>query len=249
MSGSPLPEHRRHARSEVVATAVVFSAGQLHGHFLVQDLSVGGACLMGHFTTPPGRRLTMMLQFPGKPAFSVNALLVRHDALGPLRERTAVTFVELEPEQEDAIQEAIVAALERERARLLATVLVISADDDSRIALEHDLGLLGVQAVAVATPLEALGCLERPGTRIATVVVDVSPGPGAGAGVGLDVLDFVGEAHPRIQRVVMADEVRPFRLDLALRSGRAHRVLKKPWDRPGLEAVVAVDLASHGRDR
>jgi len=37
----------------------------------------------------------------------------------------------------------------------------------------------------------------------------------------------------------MADEVRPFRLDLALRSGRAHRVLRKPWDRHGLEEAVA----------
>ncbi|HXU81141.1 MAG TPA: PilZ domain-containing protein, partial [Polyangia bacterium] len=98
MSGSPQPEHRRHTRSEVVATAVVFSAGQMHGNFLVQDLSVGGACLMGHFSTPPGRRLTLMLQFPGKPAFSVWAVVVRHDALGPTRERTAVHFIELEPE-------------------------------------------------------------------------------------------------------------------------------------------------------
>jgi hypothetical protein len=68
----------------------------------------------------------------------------------------------------------------------------------------------------VATPLEALAWLERPdtphrhrgGRRL------------AGASQGLDVLDFVGENHPRMQRVVMADG---FRVDLALRSGRAHR--------------------------
>jgi CheY-like chemotaxis protein len=218
-----------------VATAVVFSAGQMHGNFLVQDLSVGGACLMGHFTTPPGRRLTVMLQFPGRQAFSVTAKVVRHDNLGPTRERTAVRFVELDAEQEDLIQEALVATLERERERLLATVLVISADDESRDALEHDLRDLGVQAVTVATPLEALAWLERPNARITTVVVDVSPG----AAQGLDVLDFVGENHPGLQRVMMADEVRPFRLDLALRSGRAHRVLRKPWDRDQLAEAVA----------
>jgi CheY-like chemotaxis protein len=243
MSGSPQPELRRHTRSEVVATAVVFSEGQLHGNFLVQDLSVGGACLMGHFSTPPGRRLTLMLQFRGKPAFSVVAVVVRHDNLGPTRQRTAVRFIELDAEQEDTIQEALVATLERERARLLATVLVISADDESRDALEHDLHELGVQAVTVATPLEALAWLERPNARITTVVVDVSPG----AAQGLDVLDFVGENHPRLQRVVMADEVRPFRLDLALRSGRAHRVLKKPWDRHGLEEALAEPSRSSGR--
>jgi CheY-like chemotaxis protein len=234
MSGSRPPEHRRHARSEVVATAVVFSSGAMHGNFLVQDLSVGGACLMGHLDAMPGMRLTVLLQFPGRVAFSVAAVVVRHDALGPTRERTAVTFIDLTAEQEDTVQEAIVAALERERARLLATVLVISADDESRGALEHDLRALGVEAVGVGTPLEALAWLERPGTRIATVVVDVSPG----AAQGLDVLDFVGENHPRIQRVVMADEMRPFRLDLALRSGRAHRVLRKPWDRRLLEEAM-----------
>jgi CheY-like chemotaxis protein len=233
-SESPPPEHRRHARSEVVATAVVFSAGQMHGNFLLQDLSAGGACLMGHLDTSPGQRLTVLLHFPGTSPFSVTAVVVRHDALGPTRERTAVTFTNLSPEQEDAIQEAIVATLERERARQAATVLVISPDDDSRNTLEHDLRALGVEAVSVATPLEALGWLERPDGRIAIIVVDVSPG----APQGLDVLDFVGENHPRIKRVVMADEMRPLRLDLAVRSGRAHRVLRKPWNRRGLEEAL-----------
>lgn len=239
---SAFPENRRHSRSEVVATAVVFSSSQMHGTFLVQDLSAGGACLMGHLDTMPGMKLSLLLTFPGKTPFPVHAEVVRHDALGPTRERTAVTFIDLTAEQEDTIQEAIVAALEREQARLLATVLVISPDDQSRGALEHDLRAIGHEAVAVSTPLEALAWLERPGARIATVVVDVSPG----AAQGLDVLDFVGENHPRIQRVVMADEMRPFRLDLALRSGRAHRVLQKPWDRRHLEEAVGAGEARAG---
>lgn len=233
-SESPRPESRRHARSELVATAVVFSTGQLHGSFLIQDLSVGGACLVGHFTSPPDAHLTLLLQFPGKPSFSVPATIVRHDTIGPTRARTAVRFVDLTATQEDAIQEMIVAALERERARQAATVLVVSPDDNSRDALEHDLHTLGVEAVTVSTPLEALTWLERPNGRIATVVVEVSPA----ATQGLDVLDFVGENHPRIDRVMMADEIRPFRLDLAIRSGRAHRVLRKPWDQHRLQEAI-----------
>jgi CheY-like chemotaxis protein len=237
---APFPENRRHSRSEVVATAVVFAPGQMHGTYLVQDLSVGGACLMGRLQTEAGQRLNLLMTFPGKPAFSVRAVVVRHDDLGPTRQRTAVTFVELTAEQEDTIQEALVATLERERARLLATVLVISSDDLSRTTLEHDLHALGVTAVAVATPLEALAWLERPGARICTIVVDVSPG----AAQGLDVLDFVGENHPSIERVVMADELRPFRLDLALRSGRAHRVLRKPWDHAHLREALVTRVSS-----
>ena len=242
---SILPELRRHARSEIVATAVVFSSGHLHGTFLVQDLSAGGACLMGHLEAAPGMRLGLLMRFPSRTTLSVSAVVVRHDTLGPTRERTAVTFVDLTAEQEDLIQEAIVAALERERARLGATVLVISADDGSRATLEHDLRALGREAVSVSTPLEALAWLERPGTCIETVVVDVSPG----ATQGLDVLDFVGEAHPTMRRVVMADEVHPFRLDLALRSGRAHRVLRKPWDRDHLQEALGSAPAGAPRRR
>jgi CheY-like chemotaxis protein len=240
---APFSEHRRHSRSEVVATATVFSTGEMHGTFLVQDLSVGGACLIGQLITQAGQRLNLLMQFPGKPTFSLRAVVVRHDELGPTRQRTAISFVELTAEQEDTIQEAVVATLEREQERLLATVLVISSDDLSRATLEHDLHALGVTAVTVATPLEALAWLERPGTRIATIMVDVSPG----AAQGLDVLDFVGENHPTIQRVVMDDELRPFRLDLAVRSGRAHRVLRKPWDRDHLrQALVTRPPGSQG---
>jgi CheY-like chemotaxis protein len=226
---------RRHSRREVMATAMVFSTHKMHGNFLVQDLSAGGACLVGHLEAPADARLTLLLQFPGKPPFSVTATVVRHDTRGLTSARTAVTFVDLTAEQEDVIQEGIATALERERARLAAKVLVLAPPDDSRDTLEQDLRAIGLEAVGVSTPLEALAWLERPGMRVTTVLIDVSPG----AGTGLDVLEFLGENYPDIQRVVMADEVRPFRLDLALRSGRAHRVLRKPWDRKRLAEAVS----------
>jgi CheY-like chemotaxis protein len=225
---------RRHSRREVLATAMVFTAHRMHGSFLVQDLSAGGACLIGHLDTAPNARLTLLLQFPGKTPFSVSAEVVRHDERGLTRARTAVAFIDLTADQEDVIQEAIATALERERARQKATVLVLAPDDDGRDALEQDLRALGLEPVGVGTPLEALAWLERPGMRISTVLVDVSPG----VSTGLDVLDFLGEHYPAIQRVVMADEVRPFRLDLALRSGRAHRILRKPWDRRRLAEAM-----------
>ena len=186
--------------------------------------------------------INLLLQFPGKAPFPVAATVVRHDAQGPLRDRTAVTFCDLTPEHEDAIQETIADALERERARLAATVLVLAPDGESRDALEDDLRALGIEPVGVATPLEALAWIERPGARIVTALIDVSPG----AATGLDVLEFLGEHHPDIHRVVMADEVRPFRLDLALRSGRAHRVLRKPWDRRRLAEAVGASRALQG---
>jgi DNA-binding NtrC family response regulator len=175
-----------------------------------------------------------LLQFPGKTPFSVRARVVRNDDHHRKSARTAISFVDLAADDEDSIHEAIMTALERESAQRSATILVLDHDAPSRTALERDLRALGHQAVGVATPLEALSWLERPDARIATVVVDLSGGPAH----GLDVLEFLGAHHPTIQRVVMADEVRPFRLDLALRSGRAHKALRKPWDAGRLAETI-----------
>ncbi len=245
---SRILDRRRYPRSEVVATAVVFSEDRLHGTYLVRDLSAGGACLVGDMAAPGGERVTVLLQFPGKTPFSLQARTVRNDDHHRKSARTAISFIDLSAEDEDSIHEAIMNALERENTRRSATILVVDHDASCREALERDLRALGHQAVGVATPLEALAWLDRPDARIATVVVDLSPGPSQ----GLDVLEFLGAHHPNIQRVVMADELRPFRLDLALRSGRAHKALHKPWDTGrlaetigGVPAKVAV---AGGRD-
>jgi hypothetical protein len=227
---------RRHSRREVTATALVFTPERMHGSFLLQDLSVGGACLVGHLDAEPGTELTLIVQCPGKTPFSVTATVVRHDNRGLTRGRAALTFSRLDAEQEDIIQDTIATAMERERARLAATVLVLAPEGEGREALETDLRAIGLESVGVSTPLEALAWLERPGTRITTAVIDVSPG----AATGLDMLEFLGDYHPHIKRVVMADEVRPLRLDSALRSGRAHGVLRKPWDRRGLAEAVGI---------
>jgi CheY-like chemotaxis protein len=226
-------DRRRFLRREVLATAAIFSSDRLHGVFLVQNLSAGGASLVGDMPLPPGDTVTMLLQFPGKSSVSVSARVVRQVKATKDR-RFAVAFVDLSPEDEDAIHEAIVGALEREQARWAATVLVIDADDDAREALERDLRALGHEAVTVATPLEALGWLERPGARICTALVDLAPGPAQ----ALDVLEFLSEHHPDIQRIAMSAELRPFRLDLALRSGRAHKALRKPWNRTRLAETI-----------
>ncbi len=230
-------DRRRHPRTEVWAHALVFSE-RLHGNFLVRDVSAGGACLVGDLDATRGMPVSVLLQFPGRTALSLSAQVVRQDVKNASR-YTAVAFVDLLADEEDAIHEAIVAALEQEHARRSATILVLDGDAIARGTIESDLRAIGHQAVTVATPLDALVWLDRPGTRISTLVVDLTPGPAQ----GLDMLDFVGEHHPHIQRVVMVDEPRPFRLELALRSGRAHKALRKPWDR-----AVLVETLGTGRE-
>src|SRR4051812_45659801 len=100
MSQPPGIENRRHRRSEVLATVMAFSSDKLFGTFLVQDLSAGGACLMGDVTLPIGTRVNIFLQFPRRPVLALTANVVRHDGQAGNQQQTAVSFVDLRAEQE-----------------------------------------------------------------------------------------------------------------------------------------------------
>jgi CheY-like chemotaxis protein len=226
-------ERRRNPRRGVVATAAIFSADKLHGTYRVRDLSAGGARLGGAIELPVGSEVSLLLQVRGRAPFTLSARVLRREGRGSARS-FSVAFVALSAEDEDAIHEALIEVLERESARDSATVLVLYGDGEGRDTLERELEGLGLAAVAVSTPLEALDYLERADTRIATVLVDLS----LGASQGLDLLEFVEEHHPRVRRIIIADEPDPSRPDRALRSGRAHAVLRRPFAAGELGATL-----------
>src|SRR5947209_11306237 len=72
-------ERRRHARGEVIATGVVFSADRIHGTYVVRDLSAGGARIEGALALSPGASVSVLLQLPGRAGFSVAGRVARHD--------------------------------------------------------------------------------------------------------------------------------------------------------------------------
>jgi CheY-like chemotaxis protein len=220
-------DRRRHARLDPIATAAVYDGARLLGTFLVNDLSAGGAALEGENNLDVGADVTLRLTLPGRPTLSFEAKVLRHQVSSLRRQRCAVAFRDVPPDQISALRDGIAEALQRDRERRLnASVLVLDPSPDVREALQRDLLALGNIAVCVATPLEAVAWLARQDSRILVVMVDLAAGPAQ----GLDLLEYLASELPQIRRVVMGDGAHPFRLDLAVRIGRAHASVPKPWD-------------------
>ncbi len=87
----------------------------------------------------------------------------------------AASFLSLTPAQEDAIQEALLSALEDEtRGQVLRRcALVVDGGNESREALTNELARLGHQAVSATTPLDAMLRLQDPHAHFDIVFVDL----------------------------------------------------------------------------
>lgn len=229
-------ERRRHPRSEVVGTALVLAANKYSGLYLVENLSAGGALLVGEARLQPGERLKVVLQLPGRKPISVSAEVLRRQVNDAQECLFAVAFQHLSPDIEDTIQQVVLATLERLHDASHPEVLVI---DDSRQvcrALERDLRALGRRAISAATPLDAVGRLNDGERHIDTAIVDLR----LGHADGLEFLSFLSDGHSGVRRILMSGDIRPCQLELAVSSGRAHAVLEKPWSREGLSKVLAI---------
>jgi hypothetical protein len=236
MAGYEDGERRRHQRKRIVATCEVFSAARHFGTYQINDVSAGGASLVGEAPLPIGEEVRVLLQLEGRAPIAVDGRVVRRASAEGDPRIFAVAFGDLEGEEEDALHQALVAELERVHARQLAKVLVFRGTSEPDELLERDLREVGQESVMVATPLEAVAWLTGPGARFATALVDLS----SSAAAGLDFLEFLGSEHPRIRRVVLGAEA-DFRATLAVRSGRAHAALSRPWSRSDLLSATSVE--------
>jgi CheY-like chemotaxis protein len=232
-SASAPPGRRGHPRVEVMATAVVLTARRYAGHYLVENLSAGGALLIGEPGLEPGERVEVLLQLPGREPMALSAEILRRQVNGCGQHLSAVAFRDLAPGAEDAIQETILEALERSNAP--GDVLVI--DDSAEVchALQRDLRALGRRALSATSPPEAVSLLEERPHRVDTALVDLRLGDAD----GLEVLGVLSAARPGLRRVLMSGEIRPCQLELALLSRKVDAVLGKPWSREVLARVVA----------
>lgn len=230
------PERRRHPRSGgVTATAVVLAENRYAGAFVVEDLSAGGALLIGDPRLDLGEYVNILLQLEGKRPLHLWAEVVRHQVREAGEHLFAVAFRNMRATEEDRIQGAVLSALERRRASPDASVLVVDDAPEIHRALQRDLHAFGVGMLSAATPLEAVRHLQDPDVQIDIALVDLH----LGHADGTDVLAFLAEDHPEIRRVLMSGRARPCQLELALSSGRAHEVLSKPWERRTLANLLS----------
>jgi CheY-like chemotaxis protein len=237
-------DRRTYARTSLMATAVVWTDAGGPMHYLVENLSVGGALLTGGPLLSVGESIKITLQLEKRTIGPLVAEMVRQS--DQCDSVVAIAFRRLTVTDEDAIQQALLEALESERKRAgvpACSALVVDGSAPVRQQLIRDLASLGHHAVAAATPLEATMRLADPSARFDVVLVDL----GSAAVDGLALLRYVAEHHPHTRRILMSGHVRLDQLRLATAAGEAHEVLAKPWDRTSLAGVVHAhgDSGSH----
>lgn len=229
-------ERRRHPRSEIVATATILSTKGNASSYLVENLSAGGALLVGgddHLE--PGARVRMLLHLPERKPLSLSAVVIRRQAHGAKGHGLAVNFQHLSPEIQDVIQEVVLTTLERLHDATQPEVLVIDDSLEVCRALERDLRAVGRRSVWATNTLQGLKQLETSERRIDAAIVDLR----LGNADGLEFLDLLSQAHPSVRRILMSGSIRLGQLELALPAGRAHAVIEKPWSREVLKKALS----------
>lgn len=95
-------DRRRWERCRVEGSAMVSARGNWWGPFRIEDLSLGGACLEGQSPVPDDPWVQVVLRFSSRTtAMSAARVVWRKEAA------LAVAFEDLAPEDERAIEEAL----------------------------------------------------------------------------------------------------------------------------------------------
>src|SRR5262245_602674 len=105
---SPVPssrttERRRHPRSAVVASAIVWLSPNRSARYVAKNLSLGGVLLAGGPLLTAGRIVRIALKLRGGATIVVEAELVRGGRWTDPEGGVAAAFRDLTPSQEDAI--------------------------------------------------------------------------------------------------------------------------------------------------
>jgi CheY-like chemotaxis protein len=229
-------ERRRHARAAIVAGAVVWLSPERSARYVAKNLSLGGVLLGGGPLLAAGRTVRITLRLRGGATIMVDAELVRSGRAMDPHGGIAAAFRNLNASQEDAIQEALLSALEEERRGqiLPRCALVVDGEDPSRDLLSNELARLGHQVVSAATPLDAIVRLQDPDAHFDIVFVDLDSSNLRGT----DLLVFLANHHPAVRRVVVSGRINAEQWRHNRFMNLDDEVLTKPWTQETLRAVV-----------
>jgi len=110
MARTPRQDERRLApRAQALGRAVVFDGPRAH-EYRVENLSAGGALLLGSPVPPVGSRLQLVLRLGALPTDVIEARVAYQTA--SRRPGFAVAFVELDASLQDLIQDVVLAAMQ-----------------------------------------------------------------------------------------------------------------------------------------
>jgi hypothetical protein len=233
------PQNRRQwARSSHVACSVIVAIRNSYaGVFVSENLSAGGALLVGAHRFSVGDYLSLVLQFGATLKVGVAGKVVRVD-VGPKGKHVlGVEFQEVPTSLRETLNEIVCATLDPDQKDHVT--LIVRAGDVAN-ELERDLAALGRKIVVLADLRRATRWLEtRPHPIVAAAVIGGDPDQAAAT------LELISDEAPAARRIALADgtEASPT-LDALLARGAAHAVLRRGWNLLSLSAAVIVSPAA-----
>jgi ActR/RegA family two-component response regulator len=220
-------ERRRAPRLWVPGIAVLRSGTQPPSVWRVSNLSSGGAGLVGDGRLETGRHsLSLHVAAFAPLELEVNVLRRQLITRGG---RCGVRFVGITESQQRVL--AAIEAADHTPTATSRRALVVTRDEARAQALAGELRPLGFAVRREASPGQAGAWLQREETE--AVIVDESI-------VEVDrwsLLQFVRDTAPDVRRLVIASDVRGFRLYYAMKAGLVDGLVEP--------AIAGDDLARH----
>jgi hypothetical protein len=202
-------ERRRAGRVQVPGIAVLRSGGHAPSVFRVSNLSEGGASLVGDGALVPGRH-AVSLHVAGFAALELEATVLRQQ-LVRRGGRYAIKFVGLTAFQTETLR-AVMAADHTPSLGGRRAMVVAPAGDRARTTT-RELAALGFATRHETSPGQAVAWMQREETEV--LLVDESL-------IEADrwsSLQLVRDTAPEVRRLVLANDVRGFRLYYAMKAG------------------------------
>jgi hypothetical protein len=207
--GTESSERRRAARTRVAGVAVLQSATQPPSVWRVTNLSTGGAGLVGN--GPMGMdSLSLCLHVAGFPAVDLQARVLRRQVLTRAGQ-CAVRFIDVTDAKTRALRDIV--AADHAPTSVRRRALVIIPDERRAGALGSEVTRLGFAVRRESSPAQAVAWLQREETEVLLVdekVVEADR---------WSLLQFVHDTVPETRRLVIASDVRGFRLYYAMKAG------------------------------
>jgi hypothetical protein len=209
-------ERRRAARASVSGVAVLQSGAQPPSIWRVTNLSAGGVGLEGEGATGADV-VSLTLHVAGYPALELRARVLRRQ-VSRARGRAGLRFVGPTEDQARILRDIVAGehAPSGERRR----ALVVSPDERRSGALVGELERLGFSIRREPAPGQAMAWLLRDEAEVLLVDETVIEADRAG------LLKFVRDVSPETRRLVIANDVRGFRLYYAMKAGLVDRLVE-----------------------
>jgi hypothetical protein len=209
-AGTQSSERRRAERAPVAGVAVLQNGTQPPSVWRVSNLSTGGAGLVGDGTLGTDR-LSLCLHLAGFPMLELAAKVVRRQVLARGGGRCAVKFLDLTPQQLRALRD--MAAAGQAPAKVRRRALLVTPDETRAGALGGELARLGFAVRREPSAGQAAAWLQYEETEVLLVDERVLEAE------RWSMLQFVHDTSPETRRLVIANDVRGFRLYYAIKAG------------------------------